>query len=43
MEGIVVNKDRIPIIEEILGKLQDHFGSESMETCITHIHNNKHN
>ena len=43
MDGIIVNKDRIPVIEEILSKLQDHFGQESLDQCITYIQNNKHN
>lgn len=43
MEGIVINKDRIPIIFEILDQLKNHFNGENLDNATTFVQNNKHN
>lgn len=43
MEGIVINKDRIPVIFEILDQLKNHFNGENLDNATTFVQNNKHN
>jgi serine/threonine protein kinase len=43
LEGIVVGKDRIPIIQEIADQLKDHFTGENLAQADTFVQNNKHN
>ena len=43
LEGIIVGKDRIPIIEDVLSKLDDHFTDDNLKQSVTFIQNNKHN
>jgi 5'-AMP-activated protein kinase catalytic alpha subunit len=42
-EGILVGKDSIPVVEEILPKLLEQFGADSNLQNTVHIKNNKHN
>eukprot|EP00347_Sterkiella_histriomuscorum_P006616 403352090 len=42
-QGIIVGKDKVPIVEEILPKLQEQFGEDSITQNIIYILNNKHN
>ena len=49
MEGIVIGKDRVPVIEEFLSKIQDCFVTSgispncNLDQTVTYIQNNKHN
>ena len=49
MEGIIINKDRVPVIEEFLSKIQDCFATSGispncdLNQTVTYIQNNKHN
>ena len=49
MEGIIIGKDRVPVIEEFLSKIQDCFATSGispncdLNQTITYIQNNKHN
>ena len=48
-EGIVIGKDRVPVLEEFLGKIQDCFVTSgispncNLDQTVTYIQNNKHN
>ncbi|CDW85359.1 protein kinase domain containing protein [Stylonychia lemnae] len=42
-EGILVGKDKIPVIEEVMTKLVDQFGPESNPQNLQFVLNNKHN
>ena len=43
MEGIIVGRDRIPVIHEQLEGLREHFTGENLEQASTFVQNNKHN
>ena len=43
MEGVIVGKDRIPVISEFIDVLRDHFSGENLEQATTFVMNNKHN
>lgn len=43
MDGVIVGKDRIPVIKEFLEQLRDHFSGENLEQATTFVQNNKHN
>lgn len=50
MEGIIIGKDRVPVLEEFLGKIQDCFSTSGitpnncdLNQTVTYIQNNKHN
>jgi 5'-AMP-activated protein kinase catalytic alpha subunit len=49
MEGIVIGKDRVPVLEEFLSKIQDCFVTSgispncNLDQTVTYIQNNKHN
>jgi hypothetical protein len=43
MEGIIVGKDRIPVISEQIESLKEHFQGENLEQAPTFVQNNKHN
>ena len=49
MEGIIIGKDRVPVIEEFLGKIADCFQTSGispncdLNQTVTYIQNNKHN
>lgn len=43
MEGIIVGKDRIPVIHDHLESLKAHFSGENLEQASTFVQNNKHN
>lgn len=43
MEGVIVGKDRIPIIQEFIEALKNHFNGENLEQATTFVQNNKHN
>lgn len=49
MEGIVIGKDRIPVLDEYLSKIQDCFATSGinpncdLSQTVTYIQNNKHN
>jgi hypothetical protein len=30
LQGIIVGKDKIPVIEEMMGQIEKHFGAEIM-------------
>lgn len=43
LDGIIIGKDNIPIIEEFLEQLQSHFNGDNLDQANTFIQNNKHN
>lgn len=43
MEGIIVGKDRIPVILEQIENLKAHFTGENLDQATTFVQNNKHN
>ena len=43
MEGIIIGKDRIPVIHEQIDNLKDHFQGDNLEQATTFVQNNKHN
>ena len=43
MEGVIVGKDKIPVIAEFLEQLKAHFNGENLDNATTFIQNNKHN
>lgn len=43
MEGVIIGKDRIPVISEFLDMLKEHFSGENLEQATTFVQNNKHN
>ena len=43
MDGIIIGKDRIPVIPEQLDSLKAHFSGENLEQAVTFVQNNKHN
>ena len=43
LQGIVVGKDKIPVIREFLDELKDHFDASTLEQASTYVENNKHN
>jgi len=43
MEGIIVGKDRIPVIHDHLESLKAHFSGENLEQASQFVQNNKHN
>jgi hypothetical protein len=43
MNGIIVGKDRIPVIPEQLENLKAHFSGENLDQAQTFVQNNKHN
>ena len=43
MEGVIIGKDRIPVITEFIEQLRDHFTGENLEQATTFVQNNKHN
>lgn len=49
MDGIIIGKDRVPVLEEFLGKIQDCFATSGitpncdLNQTVTYIQNNKHN
>lgn len=43
MEGIIVGKDRIPVIQDQIENLKAHFSGENLEQATVFVQNNKHN
>ena len=43
MDGVIVGKDRIPVISEFIDMLKEHFNGENLEQATTFVLNNKHN
>lgn len=43
MEGIIVGRDKIPVIQEQLDNLRQHFTGENLEQATVFVQNNKHN
>lgn len=43
MEGVIIGKDKIPVISEFVDKLRDHFTGDNLEQAATFVQNNKHN
>lgn len=43
MEGIIIGKDRIPVIMEQIDNLKDHFSGDNLDQATTFVQNNKHN
>lgn len=43
MDGIVIGKDKIPVIDEFNELLKNHFTGENLEQSVTFVQNNKHN
>lgn len=43
MDGIIVGRDRIPIIPEQLDRLKEYFSGEHLDQAVTFVQNNKHN
>jgi hypothetical protein len=43
LDGIVIGKDKIPVITEVSEQLKTHFSGENLEQSTTFILNNKHN
>lgn len=43
LDGIVIGKDKIPIIQEQLDDLKQHFQGDNLAQAATFVHNNKHN
>ena len=43
LEGIIVGKDKIPVIEDVVQQLSDKFDNEQMAQASSYIKNNKHN
>lgn len=43
MEGIMVGKDKIPVIPDQLQELKEHFSGNNLEQAATFVQNNKHN
>jgi 5'-AMP-activated protein kinase catalytic alpha subunit len=37
MEGVIIGKDRIPVISEFLDQLRDHFTGENLEQATTFV------
>jgi Trm5-related predicted tRNA methylase len=43
MEGIIVGRDKIPVIADQIDVLRQHFTGENLEQAVTFVQNNKHN
>ena len=43
MEGVIIGKDRIPVISEFIDELRNHFNGDNLEQATTFVQNNKHN
>jgi hypothetical protein len=43
MDGIMIGKDRIPVIPEQLDGLKEHFSVENLDRTASYVQNNKHN
>ena len=43
MEGVIVGKDRIPVVSEFIDVLREHFTGDNLEQATTFVQNNKHN
>jgi len=43
MEGVIIGRDKIPVIQEFLEQLKTHFTGENLDQATTYIQNNKHN
>lgn len=43
MQGLIIAKDTIPIIQEVADLLDQHFDGEQLSMAETYVQNNKHN
>jgi hypothetical protein len=43
MDGIIINKDKIPVLPDALENLKHYFTGENLENAATYVQNNKHN
>lgn len=43
MEGIIIGRDRIPVIQDQIDNLAAHFTGDNLEQAQTFVQNNKHN
>lgn len=43
MDGIIIGKDKIPVLQDALDNLKQYFTGENLDNSSTYVQNNKHN